>query len=119
MLGARIGWRKEGKEQINGLFVDRLEVDRCFETDKDAPHALEAIEPGMGHTHPVANAGRAELLTLEQGLQDLWCLKPKSPSGDVSHKRERLPLGRCVHLRDDRIHVQQIADLHQDTHSKT
>ena len=40
MLSARIGWRKESKEQINGLFVDGLEVDRCFETHKDAPHPL-------------------------------------------------------------------------------
>jgi hypothetical protein len=68
MLSARIGWRKESKEQINGLFVDGLEVNRCFETHKDAPHPLQAAEPSVGHTHPVANTGRAELLTLEQGL---------------------------------------------------
>jgi hypothetical protein len=68
VLSACIGWRKEGKEQINGLFVDSLEVNRCFETHKDAPHPLEAAESCVRYTHPVANTRRAKLLTLEQGL---------------------------------------------------
>src|SRR5262249_1922018 len=64
-------FRCEQKEdEIDPLAVERFEIDRAVEPRKQAEQLVQLGELAVRYRYPVADAGRAELLALQQGLED-------------------------------------------------
>ncbi|MCG5239406.1 hypothetical protein FHS63_003673 [Azospirillum doebereinerae] len=43
---------QEQKHQVYRLVIDRIEVQRVFQTGEDAKGLVESREPGVGNSHP-------------------------------------------------------------------
>ena len=62
--------RQQQKNQIDGLIVDRLEVDGLCEPRKQAVQPIEIGELAMGDSDADANAGGAQALAFYQRVKD-------------------------------------------------
>ena len=66
----------------------------------------------MRHGHALADAGRALLLALEQGVQDLGFGKAQAAGGDLRERDQRLTLGVRTDANRDSVALQQLTDIH-------
>ena len=69
MIRTRPFRRQEQKHQIDRLVVQRLEIDRRFQAGEDTGDALHAGELAMRNGDAVADTGRAQPLTLQDGVE--------------------------------------------------
>src|ERR1700730_12964877 len=70
MVGTDAFRRQQQEDQINRLTVERLEIDRAREPREQAEQLVELGELAVRNGDPVADAGRAELLPLQQNLEN-------------------------------------------------
>ena len=71
MVGARALRRKQEENQIDRLVVERFEIDRPVEAREQTEQLVELGQLAMRNGNAIADAGRAQLLTLQQDLEDL------------------------------------------------
>src|SRR5690606_13190975 len=81
------------EDQIHGLVVQRLEIDRCFQPREDACDALDAGQLAMRDGDAVANTGRTELFALQDGVEDFPLRKSGDRSGFFRKQLKELLLG--------------------------
>ena len=70
MIGAGSFRSKQQEYKIDRLAIERLEIDRPIEPRKQTKQLVELCELAVRDGDAVADAGRAELLTLQQDLVD-------------------------------------------------
>src|SRR5437588_12957520 len=92
MIGARRFRGEQQKDQIDRLAVERLEVDRPIEPREQAEQSLELGQLAVRDRDAIADAGRAELLTLLQDFQDLTLALSGEPGGARREFLDRLLL---------------------------
>ena len=80
MIGAGGFRREQQKHQIDGLAVERLEIDRPLEPREQSEQLAELGQLAVRNGDAVADAGRAELLALLQDLED----RPLALAGELA-----------------------------------
>src|ERR1700722_9344367 len=70
MVGAGAFGRQQQKNQIDRLAVERIEIHRSREPREQAEQLVERRELAVRYRNAVAHPGGAELLPLQQNLED-------------------------------------------------
>ena len=70
MIGAGAFRREQQEDQIDRLAVERLEIDRPLQPRKQPEQLVELRQLAVRNGDAVADAGRAELLALQQDFED-------------------------------------------------
>ena len=107
VLGRVIGRRQEGEQEVHGLLVHGAEVDRLIQLDEHAVQALQALQPRMRDSDPVAHPRRSQALARHQLGGDIGRGRIHETGGDLGDDGKGLTLRRGVHLQGDRALIQQ------------
>ena len=104
--------RQQQEHDIDRLIVQRLEIDRGVQPRENARNAVEIGEFAVRNGDSLADAGRAETLTLQDRVEN-------RPGGDARQFRclfrdclEKLFLGAHPQIRDDRFLSDNITEIH-------
>ncbi len=118
MIGAGAFRRQQQKHQIDRLAVERLEIDRPLQPREQAEHLAELGQLAVRDGDAIADAGRAELLALQQDFQD----RPFALSGERRRLGgdllQRLLLPVDLQGRDDRVRRDEIGGRHGTVRSR-
>lgn len=92
MLSSVARWSKEGEQQIHGTVIDRSIGDGGIQSDEYGRHPINALQSSVRNRNAGAQAGRAQSLALEQGLQNAIFRQSKGLAGGFSHRMQGLTL---------------------------
>src|SRR5690606_30754218 len=92
MVGAGALRREQQEDEIDRLVVEGLEIERLRQTREQAENARQAGQLAMRDGDAVADAGRAELLPLEQRLEDLALVETGHPGRLLGERLDDLLL---------------------------
>src|SRR5262245_1602393 len=109
MIGARRFWREQQEDEIDRLAVERLELDRAVQPREQAEQMLELGQLAMRYGDAIADAGRAQLLALHQGLEDRALALPRELGRLGGKLLERLLLAVDLERRNHRVRRDEIA----------
>ena len=98
-LGAR--GHQEHEDEIDRLVVDRLEGDGVVQTPEEGVQVLDPLEAGVGQRDAFTDAGRAQLLALLQGGEDLARRDVGGGAGGGGDLAQQLPLAGDPHIHAD------------------
>src|SRR5687768_17120414 len=80
------------KQNIDGLTVESIEIDRLFQAGDEAEDPIQPGKLAMRDGDAVADPGRAEALALQQRLENLVRAAPDEPPGQRAEFVQRLLL---------------------------
>jgi hypothetical protein len=63
MIVAAIGWNQQKENQIDRLFINRVEGDRLLQFGEQAEEFIQARDACMGQSNPLTEPSRAEIFT--------------------------------------------------------
>src|SRR5580704_14304061 len=64
LLAARAFGKQQQRNDIDGLSIDGIVIDRLLETGEQAERRQNVLKPRVRYRHAAADAGRSELLAL-------------------------------------------------------
>ncbi len=70
MVGACRLWSQQRTDEIDGLFIDGVEADRCFEPGKQAVKFAKPRQLAVWNRDSVAYPGGSQALALDQDLEN-------------------------------------------------
>ena len=88
-IGARRG--EQGEDEIDGLAVNGIEIDRLIQTHKHGAHPVQTFEPGMGDRDAVTNPGGALGLAIAQGVEHQGGVETESTGGELGGQGQNMP----------------------------
>ncbi len=112
VLGVSVARREQGDQKIDGLVVYRIERHRRLQAYENRADTIQAVDPGVGNSHTLTNAGGAGGLALEQAVEDGGGVNAEHPRGDVGDHAENLPLAWSADAQRHRSRIQKIAYSH-------
>jgi hypothetical protein len=80
MVGAGAFWRKQQKDQVDGLVVQRIEVHRPGQSRENTGELVQRLQLAVRDRDAVTDAGRAQPLALQDGVEDLALRRAVSPA---------------------------------------
>ncbi len=92
VLRAGVLRSEEGEEQINGLVVHGLELDRMFKPYEHATHSAKGFQPRVRHGHAMSDARGAGGLALQQRVQYIARVEAEVAGRDLGDHRQGLAL---------------------------
>ena len=114
MIRAGTFRRQQQEDKIDGLVVQRLEIDRRFEAGENARDALHPGELAVRDGDAVADARRAQPFALQHGVENLALGDAGNRCGPLGEKLKKLLLGVRLERRHDRRHIDEIVRRHKD-----
>ena len=112
MVGAGAFRRQQHEDQIHRLAVERLEIDRPIEPCEQPEQLVEPDELAVRNGDPVADSGRAQLLALQQGLENAALALPGQLRGLRGKLLDRLLLAVDLQRRKDCVRRDEIVERH-------
>src|SRR5262245_29057188 len=112
MISAGAFWREQQEYQIDGLAIERFEIDRPLQAGKNAEQLAELRQLAMRNGNTVADAGRAELLTLHENLEDRALALAGQFRGLDGELLQGLFLAVDLQRGNDRIRRDEIVERH-------
>src|SRR5262245_32434548 len=109
MIGAGRFRRQQQEDEIDRLAVERFELHRTVEPGEQAEQMVELGQLAVRYGYAVADSGRAELLALQQNLEDRALALPGELGGAGRQLLERLLLAVDLERRNDSARRDEIA----------
>src|SRR5689334_2927615 len=112
MIGAGTFRREQQEYQVDGLPIERFEVDRALQACKYAKQLVELGQLAVRNGNTIADAGRAELLALHENLENSPLAEPgefRSLGGELL---QGLLLAVDLQRRNDRVGRHEIVERH-------
>ena len=107
--------REQGEDQINGLAIECVEVERLFETQKNPDNMVKPVDARMGQRNPVAHTRGAEAFAFLKRIDGFRCVEPIDGMGDLTQILKETLLARRVAHNADRRRLQKICKFHCPT----
>src|SRR6266852_8967158 len=112
MIGAGGFRRQQQEHEIDGLAVERLEIDGSLEPCKQTEQLVELWQLAVRNGDAVTDAGRAELLALLQNLQDGALALTAELGGLGGQLLQDLLLAVDLERRNDGVRRDEIGEKH-------
>jgi hypothetical protein len=100
------------KYEIDRLIVQRLEIDRRFQSREDASDALHAGQLAVRNGDAVADTGGSQLFALQDRLENVALGNTRDSGCALGQKLEHLLLGAGLQRRQDCRNVDKIVQSH-------
>ena len=112
VVGARGFRRQQQENQIDRLAVERLEIDRLVQPREQAEQPTELRQLAVRNGDAIADAGRAELLALQQHFEDRALVLAGQFGRARGQLLDRLLLAVDLERRNDRVRRDEIGERH-------
>src|SRR5690606_5896052 len=100
--------RQQQEDQIHRLTIERVEIDRLFQT-REYPHeATEAHELSVRNSNALTDAGGAQPLAVEERVETFTLIAPAKLGRARGELLQRLFLGLHFQRRQNRVRGEQI-----------
>jgi hypothetical protein len=96
VVDARILWGEEREDQIDRLAVDRIEIERLFQTQENPDDARQILEAGMGQGNAMPHACGPKAFPLLQTVDGRRRVQPVSLRCDLTKFLKQALLARQV-----------------------
>ena len=107
------GRRKQPHQQIDRTIINRIKGDRCLQPHQHSEHMVHIAMPRMRNGDARADSGRAQRLTLHQGIHERGGIRVTQHMGSgIRHRLQGLTFGRDASAQDDTVPGDQISDFH-------
>ena len=106
VFGWVIGWREQGENQVDRLFIQRCEINWRFQTHEHAMHPVQAWERRMRNGYAMTDAGGPDPLAFHQSVENFRGFHIQRARGDLGDDGKGLPLRGRVRPRADRAAIQ-------------
>ena len=113
VIGTSRFGREQQENEIDRLAVQRFKVDGPFQAGKQAKQLVELRELAMGDGNAVADAGRAELLPLQQRLENHPLALAGQFRGAGGQFLDHLLLAGDLQCRNDRVRRHKVGERHE------
>src|SRR5688572_26774172 len=101
---------EQREDEVDRLFVHRVEGDGTLQSYEDAAHARQAGQPRVRYGHPVTDPGGAGAFALRQSVEDLAGVEAEVARGDIGDERQRAALVRRGGAQGNSPTIQDVAD---------
>ena len=112
MIGAGVLGRQQQEDQVDGLVIEGLEVDRLIQPREHGHDLVQRRYAPMRNGDAAADAGGAQPLALQQRIQDVARVEPGELGGALRELLQRLLLGLGLQRRKYRFRRYEIGEIH-------
>src|SRR5690606_29231598 len=114
VISARMFGREQQEDQVHRLVVQRFELDGFIQASEQAHDLLQAFEFYVWDSDSSAEAGRAKAFPLQEGVEEIPCLKRCELGSALAQLLKRLLLALRLQGRNDAIRRQQVPKIHDE-----
>src|SRR5262249_29370176 len=112
VIGASVLGRQQQEDQVDRLAGEGFELDGVLQSGEDADDSGQRRQAAVGNGNAAPDAGRAELLALQQRVEDGSRLHTRQGGGPLGNLLQGLLFVLRLQGRVDRLRRNEISKVH-------